>query len=121
MFEGNLRGEVVRELVRVVIRNRQDVERMMNMRGSVGEIVIEEGACNELKGDLVIEGFDHLKSIVVKKNSMKNLNSLKIRKCGVLETIETEDGEDWDDEYETYYAAFENVKNVEISSLIDLI
>ena len=78
-------------------------------------MVIEEGVCNNMRGDVVIDGLNCLRSILVKKNSMKNLNSLKICNCELLEKIEVSDG-DWGNN-----GAFMNVKSVEISSLIDLI
>ena len=90
-----------------------DSERRMN----VNELVIEEGCGNELKIDLKICGFYHLKKLVVKKNSLKNLNSLVISNDSELESIEIEDGEPYDIENQTYYAPFENVKIVEISSI----
>ena len=69
-----------------------------------------ENCLNEWKGDLVIDNYPNLQSIVVKKRSLNNLNSLKICNCEKLETIETEDG-DWED------GAFNNVKNVIIESI----
>ena len=72
-------------------------------------MVIEEGVCNDMRGDVVIDGLNCLRSILVKKNSMQNLNSLKICNCELLEKIEIENG------------SFHNVKSVEILSLIDLI
>ena len=83
---------------------------------NVGELVIEEGCGNELKIDLKICGFENLKKLIVKKNSLKNLNSLVISNNSELESIETEDGK-WDSKNETYHAPFENVKSVEISSI----
>ena len=72
---------------------------------------------NELKEDLKICGFYHLKHLTVQKNSLKNLNSLVISNDSELEIIEIEDGEPYDIENQTYYAPFENVKTVEISSI----
>ena len=72
-----------------------------------------EGIGNEMNDDLELCGFDNLESIVVKKDSLKNLNSLKISDNPLLKSIETEDGE-----YKK--GAFYNVKNVTITStLID--
>ena len=62
-------------------------------------------------------GFDRLKKVIVKKNSLKNLNSLVISNNDELESIVTEDGQDWDSTNHTGYAPFENVKSVEISSI----
>ena len=89
--------------------------RMMKMRRSVCEIVVEEGVCNEMKGDLVIEEFENLRSILVKKNSLENLNSLIIRNCKLLEKIETEDAQL---DRCSCKGLFCNVKSVEISCLI---
>ena len=69
------------------------------------EMIIGEGCFNELKDDLVIENYPNLEKIVVKKNSLKNLKSLKICNCEKLNTIEIEDN------------AFENVQNLIIESI----
>ena len=90
-----------------------DLEKRMN----VNELVIEEGCGNELKIDLKICEFDHLKKLKVKKNSLQNLNSLVISNNDELESIEIDDGEPYDKENQTWYAPFENVKTVEISSI----
>ena len=58
----------------------------------------------------MIENYPNLQSIVVKKNSLQNLNSLKICNCEELKTIEIENGE-WRD------SAFLYVKNVIIESI----
>ena len=84
---------------------------------SVSELVIEEGCGNDLKIDLKICGFENLKKLIVKKNSLQNLNSLVISNNSELESIVIEDGPDWDDENETWYAPFEKVKSVEITSI----
>ena len=73
-------------------------------------MIIDEEFGNDYYGNLVIENYPNLQSIVVKKNSLKYLNSLKICSCEKLKTIETEDGEDW------YEGACYNVKNVIIES-----
>ena len=74
-------------------------------------LIVKEGCCNDMKDDLEISGFNDLEKIVVKKSSLKNLNSLKICNCEKLKTIEIEDGEEWCD------GAFRNVKNVIIESI----
>ena len=68
-------------------------------------MIIEEGFGNDYFGNLVIDNYPNLNKIVVKKNSLKNLNSLKICNNEKLKTIEIE-------EY-----AFKNVKNVTIESI----
>ena len=77
-------------------------------------MVIEEDVCNYMRGDVVIKGLNCLRSILVKKNSMNNVNSLKICNCELLEKIEVNGGNQDN-------GALRNVKSVEISSLIDLI
>ena len=65
---------------------------------------------NEWKDDLIIQNYPNLESIVVKKKSLNNLNSLKISNCEKLKTIEIEDGD------YLYEGAFHDVKNVKIES-----
>ena len=87
----------------------------------VGEIVIEEGCGNDLRIDLKICGMDNLKKLTVKKNSLKNLKSLVVSNNENLENIDIENEKGEEDEKEDgyeYSAAFENVKSVEISSII---
>ena len=74
-------------------------------------MIIEEEFGNDYYGNLVIENYPNLEKIVVKENSLKNLNSLKICNNEKLKTIEIEDG-DW---YGN--GAFYNVKNVIIESI----
>ena len=49
---------------------------------------IEEQFGNDYYGNLVIEKYPHLEQIFVKKNSLQNLNSLKICNCETLKNIE---------------------------------
>ena len=80
-------------------------------------MIIGEGCFNKLK-DLVIENYPNLEKIVVKKRSLKNLNSLKICNNDKLKTIEIEDGGRWKmDGKWNYNSAFYNVKNVIIESI----
>ena len=73
-------------------------------------MIIEEEFGNDYYGNLVIDNYPNLQSIIVKKNSLKNLNSLKICNCEKLKTIEVEDGD-------FRSCAFRNVKNVIIDSI----
>ena len=68
-------------------------------------MIIEYEFGNDYFGNLVIENYPNLEKIVVKKDSLKNLNSLKICNNEKLKTIEIED-------YAFYY-----VKNVIIESI----
>ena len=58
----------------------------------IKEMIIEERFGNDYYGNLVIENYPNLEKIVVNKNSLKNLNSLKICNNEKLKTIEIEDG-----------------------------
>ena len=55
----------------------------------------------------MIENYPNLEKIVMKKNSLQNLNLLKICNNEKLKTIEIEDGERWEEK-----GAFRNVNNV---------
>ena len=68
-------------------------------------MIIEEDFGNDYYGNLVIENYPNLQSIVVKEESLQSLNSLKICNCEQLKTIEIEDG------------VFYVVKNVIIESI----
>ena len=72
---------------------------------NIQEMIIEEEFGNDYYGNLVIQNYPNLQSIVVKKKSLNNLNSLKICNCEKLKTIEID-----------YDACF-NVKNVIIESI----
>ena len=52
------------------------------------ELEIGENCYNEWKGDLVIDNYPNLQSIIIKKFSLMNLNSLKICNCEKLKTLE---------------------------------
>ena len=118
------------DYVYTIVRSETDFNSLkMRISTVLTRMVIEEGVCNDMGGDVVIEGLNCLRSILVKKNSMKNLNSLKICNCELLEKIEVNGDQGNDNgrrvigfgDRDNDNGAFENVKNVEISSLIDLI
>ena len=69
------------------------------------EMIIEFRYGNNYYGNLVIQNYPNLHSIIVKKDSLQNLNSLKICNCEKLRAIETED---W---------SFCRVRNVIIESI----
>ena len=75
----------------------------------IQEMIIEVGFGNDYYGYLIIENYPNLQSIIMKRNSLRNLNSLKICNCEKLKAIEIEDG--WRE------GAFSNVKNVIIESI----
>ena len=75
-------------------------------------VIFDEKNSIAYSGDLVIENYPNLEKIVVKKNSLRNLSSLKICNNELLKTIDIEDGEMWKKD-----GAFQNVKNVIIESI----
>ena len=95
----------------MIVQNINDWRHLHKM---VSKLEIAEDACNDMKDDLVISGFANLKSIVVKKDAMKKVKSLKICDCDVLERIIVEDGSGWNDGI--CHAPFINVKSVIITS-----
>ena len=72
-------------------------------------MIIEEGCGNDYFSNMVIENYPNLQSIVVKKNSLQYLNSLKICNCEKLKIIEVKCGDFW------------HVKNVIIESILIVI
>ena len=72
-------------------------------------MIIGKGCFNGIKDNLVIENYPNLEKIVVRMNSLMNLNSLKICNNEKLKIIEIEDG--------YLDGAFHNVKNVIIESI----
>ena len=77
------------ELIKMNISTGDELMSLLNdeeKKKNVGELVIEEGCGNELKIDLKICGFENLKKLIVKKNSLQNLNSLVISNNSELES-----------------------------------
>ena len=70
----------------------------------VKELIINNYCFNNWQGDLTISNYPYLEKIVIKKNSLKSVSSLKIANNENLKTIETEDD------------AFYDVKTVVIES-----
>ena len=68
-------------------------------------MIIDAKFGNDYFGNLIIQNYPNLQSIIVKNSSLQNLNSLKICNCEKLKTIDIEDG------------AISNVKNVIIESI----
>ena len=99
----------------------QNVMTEESLKDMINEIVIEEGCGNELETNVMICGYKNLKKIVIKKNCMKNLNSLTITHNSILESIEIEDGnsEKNNNDSKSIGACYK-VKNVEISSIFYL-
>ena len=71
-------------------------------------MIIEEEFGNDYFGNLVIENYPNLEKIIVKKNSLYNIHSLKICNNEKLKTIEIEDG--------VFYGNFRFVKKLIIES-----
>ena len=73
-------------------------------------MIIEYWYGNNYFGNLIIQNYLNLQSIIINKFSLKNLNSLKICNCEKLKIIEIENGIDFD-------GTFRNVKKVIIDSI----
>ena len=56
---------------------------------------IPENYKNDYFGNFVIENYPNLEKLIVKKNSLRNLNSLKICNNEKLKTIEIENGDNF--------------------------
>ena len=69
---------------------------LSKFKKDIKKMIIKEGFGNDYYGNLIIQNYPNLQSIVVKKNSLQNLNSLKICNCEKLKTIEIEDGDFYD-------------------------
>ena len=70
-------------------------------------MIIEEEFGNNYYGNLIIQNYPNLQSIVVKNDSLQNLNSLKISNCDKLKTIRTQ------------VRSFRNVENVIVESILE--
>ena len=109
------------ELIKMNISTGNELMSLLNdeeKKKNVSELVIEEGCGNELKIDLKICGFENLKKLIVKKNSLKYLNSLVISNNEELESIVTEDGDGgWSGNDSSNTGVGYYVKSVEISSI----
>ena len=81
-------------------------------------IIVNEGLCNNMKDDLFISNNPCLESIVINSNSLQNLNSLVISNNLQLSSIVIAGGQVWDSSLKTFFAPFENVKSVELSSIL---
>ena len=103
LYEGDWRfGKNDFEDDRIEVKNEEDC---MEFHDLIKELVIGEWCFNEIKDDFVIENYPNLEKIIVKKKSLKNLNSLKICKNEKLKTINV------------YGNACNNVNNLIIESI----
>ena len=91
----------------MTIRRSKQFDYLCN---SLHVLIIDKKCCNDLRINLKICNYEYLESIVVNKNSLKNLNRLVISNNPQLKSIGTKD-----DEF--FSGAFENVKIVEITSI----
>ena len=109
LYEGDWRfGKNSFEDEKIVIEDNceGDDVRIHNL---IKELEIGENCLNEWRDDLVIENYPNLESIIVKKNSLRDLNSLKICNCEKLRIIETGD------------YSFGKVSNVLFESILKLL
>ena len=84
----------------------------------IEEMIIEYEFGNDYFGNLIIQNYPNLQSIIVKKNSLQNVGFLKISNCEQLKTIEIKDGEEFELNGDMYsIGAFKNVKTMIIESI----
>ena len=116
LFEGEWRfGKNDFEDERIVIENEKDCLRIHDL---IKELEIGKNCLNIWQDDLVIKNYPNLQSIVVKRNSLQNLKSLKICNCEKLKTIQVEDGKVWEENRKWYSSgAFCYVNSVIIMSI----
>ena len=77
-----------------IISTTNDYEDLLNdqfRKRMLENLIFDENSLNTMNGDLILNGFDNLKKIIMKGNSLKNLNSLKISNCEELKIIEIEE------------------------------
>ena len=105
LFEGDWRcGKNGFDDERIVIEDNCE-EDDLRVYDLIKELEIGVNCLNKWEGDLIIQNYPNLQSIIVKNNSLKYLNSMKICNCEKLKIIEMKDG------------VFCNVKNVIIESI----
>ena len=91
----------------------QTSDQLLNLTHFVNQIIINKGCCNDLTIDLNISDYLYLETIVVKKNSLKNIHSLTISKNPLLKTIDFLGSKNWEG------SSFENIKSsVTIAGII---
>ena len=109
------------ELEKMSTASRKDLISLLKDKEKkklVSELVIEEGCGNDWTIDLNLCGFENLKKLVIKKNSLKNLNSLKISNNKELEIIKVE-GSEGEQKYNIQNSgACCSVKNITIESIL---
>ena len=74
-------SSITSEELREILRNEEQ-------KNTLKELVIGDGCCNDMREDVVIEGFLNLEKIVILKNSLRNITSLKILNNENLKEIE---------------------------------
>ena len=71
---------------------------------------------NKVKDDFVIDNYPHLERIVLRKNTLQRLKTLKISNCKAVKTIEVEDSDRLANN--SHNGACFDVNNVIIESII---
>ena len=97
----------------LTVSSDSDCEKLHQDRWT--SITVNSGLCNSMRGNLSISNYPYLQSIMLKKNSLKYLNSFVISNNPQLTTLTIEDGTYYSDTNIESVSAF--VNNVEISSI----
>ena len=109
------------ELESVTVDDDDELMSILNddhMKATLGELIIDEGVGNDWKEDLCITGFSKLRRIIVKKNSLKNLDTLTVTQNPRLKYFRAEKGQEkWEKDTDTAYAACEKIKHLTFSGI----
>ena len=109
------------ELESVTVDDDDELMSILNddhMKATLGELIIDEGVGNDWKEDLCITGFSKLRRIIVKKNSLKNLDTLIVTQNPRLKYFRAEKGQEkWEKDTDTAYAACEKIKHLTFSGI----
>ncbi len=97
----------------LTVSSDSDCEKLHQDRWT--SITVNSGRCNSMRGNLSISNYPCLQSIVLKRNTLKYLNSFVISNNPQLTTLTIEDGTYYSNTNIESVSAF--VNNVEISSI----
>lgn len=109
------------KIMSMSINNKSDLLKLLKddpanqLKNTVNELIIEENCCKTIENEINLSGYSCLESIVIKKNSLVSLKTLKISNNPKLRTIEIEDGIVENNQFKN--CPFDKVKTVEFSSM----
>lgn len=89
-------NEIIK-MISMSIHNDSDLLNLLkntayNLKDTISELIIEENCCNNIKSEINLCNFTCLERILIKKNSLRLVKTLKICNNPKLQSIEIEDG-----------------------------